>query len=154
MSIEFRSAAEAADRDPDAPIEFEDLVIKDAQGKHAQKFYFEPPSTTQIALYTASFGSNPTEMTAMGATMDFLKEVFEPESYDSLIARLKDRNDWLEFDDVPGLIRAIVESATARPTRPSSGSTSTQKPGGRRLTDHLPPQEQTRSRSTRSASAT
>lgn len=112
------------------------------------------PTEDQIALFAAAFGDDAKEANVMSSTMDFLRNVLVKESYHEIRARIADRNDPVGIETMQQILEWIFEEFAGFPTQPSSGSTSSRRPGGEKLTDHLPPKAQTRSRSPRGASAT
>ncbi len=147
-ALEFRTAAQA-DQSIDDLIE---VNIADARGGNIETYEALVPTEDQVIIYMSYFDEST--VVRLGATRKFMRDVFGEDDANYLLERVADRNDPLDFDTVTQILRGIVEEATARPTRPSTGSTASRRPGGRPLTDHLPPKAQTRSSSRRVASAT
>lgn len=150
-SLDFKTDAKNAE-DDDELIE---LNISDSTGRNTETYLVYSPTETQIALYLASYGEGNLQLLA--ATKEFLYLMFGDEAKsdaDFLLARLKDRHDAFEIGTLTHIILGLIEASTGRPTRPSTGSTQSQRPGGRRLMDKQLPKAQTRSRSVPAASTT
>jgi hypothetical protein len=162
MAKDFTTAAKAAaasDDDEDV-IEFSittpitvmvdgEMVTK----KQTDTFWARYPTDTQIALYSASFGDDGKDLNMMGATIQFLRDVLEKDSYTRMMDKLHDRDDPTEVETLQEILEYLFEEVAARPTVLSSDSSPSPRPGGQRLTDHLPAKASTRSPSRRVASS-
>jgi hypothetical protein len=143
---EFQVAAqEAVDDTPEEQI----LEFSVA----GQDFVASLPTTGQIALVVASAGR--TEAEQLGAVFGFLRGVLQGDGYRRL-------SDLLEAGVLPfevifggddanpdGIVEWIVQAAagTERPTKRSSGSSSSQRAGGPRSTGRSPGKGSIRSNS-------
>lgn len=148
MSKDFAVAAQtASQRDAD------EEVIEFTIGGEGP-YYSYIPDETQVAIYMAAFGDGTADIDLMAETMNFLKEVFEEETFYALKKRLMKRGDPVKLKTLMGVLEWLIEETSARPTKPSSDSMPSQRSTGARSTASSLPKASTRSRSTRSASAT
>lgn len=148
MTKDFALAAQSA-----ADIKRSEEVVEFTLGGEGP-YYSHIPDETQLAIYMAAFTDGNADIDIMAETMSFLKEVFEEDTFKELKARLMDRRDPVKLETLLEILEWIIEEYTARPTKPSSDSTPSQRSTGARSTASLPPKASTRSRSTRSGSAT
>lgn len=147
-SLDFRTQAISADENNETLT----INIGDADGRNVETLEIFVPTETQIAIYLASYDAG--NLATLAATFEFAKTIFDPEDWAYLSDRLKDRDDPFELGTLTDVLLGVIQAAAARPTQRSTGSTASRRAGGPKLTDHLPPKAQTRSRSPRAASAT
>lgn len=147
--LEFRTQAQAAISDED----YVEITILDAQGRNPEVYEVLKPTESQIALYLASYADGNVQM--LNATMKFTETIFGSEDAVYLRDRMNDRADPFTIETLSEIVLGLIQEVNGgRPTRRSTGSTSSRRAGGPKLTDHLPPKGQTRSTSRRNASAT
>lgn len=147
--LEFRTQAQAAIDEDD----YVEITIADAQGRNPEVYEVLKPTETQIAIYLASYADGNVQM--LNATLKFMETIFGEEDAVYLKGRMNERSDPFSLDTLSEIILGLIQEVNGgRPTRRSTGSTSSRRPGGPKLTDHLPPKASTRSRSPRNVSAT
>lgn len=148
MSKDFALAAVSA-----REVELSEEVVEFSVGGEGP-YYSHIPDETQVAIYMAAFSDSTPNIDLMAETMGFLKEVFEPETFVALKARMLKRGDPVNLDTLKAILEWIIEEFTATPTKPSSVSTPSPRSTGTRSTANSQPKASTRSRSVRNASAT
>lgn len=94
----------------------------------------QPPSETQFALLLASMSDTRGTEEGLAAILDFFFDLFDDEDADALKKRLHDRKDPFGFPMMQEILENLVEEWTDRPTKPSSGSTTSRKSTGRSST--------------------
>jgi len=156
---DFTTAAQAAGQDEEeddigftitSPILQPDGSYKNVK----EEFWSLMPTPEQLALYMAAFSDDGKEVNMMAATIQFLRDVVEKPSYDRLMEKLRDRKDPTQIETLQEILEYLFEQVADRPTVPSSGSSPSRRPAGRKSMDHLPAKASTRSPSRRAASST
>lgn len=107
----------------DTPTEFS----IDGTVMHAFK-----PSGGLLAVTMAEFADGNSEPNQMKAMLDFMAEVLDEDGYDYMIGRLRANDDPFDVEHIEQILTWLMEAWTARPTPPSSGSTSSPGNGGPR----------------------
>jgi hypothetical protein len=97
-------------------------------------FVAYPPTPGQAALFMAAQAKNRDIPDHVAGVIDFFDGLLDEESREVFNRRLLDRDDSLDFDIVSEIIEALFEEWSARPTQPSSASTSSRKSAGSRST--------------------
>lgn len=124
---EFVTSAREAVADEDN----EDLVIfkLDDQEVHAYA-----PTPGQLAMMYAAVSDHAKDDKRIAGVVDFFFGLIDEESQRVLSARLMDRNDPFELDQLTEIMGWLVEQWAARPTRSSSVSSPSPPPTGRKST--------------------
>lgn len=147
MSKSFALAAEEANGTAEEALPFT------MDGDDTQLYAYLPGEGQMVLLLgVASELSDPGASSA--AVMDVFWELLSEDTRRHLRRRLLSRTDPFGLADIMNIIEWLVEESTARPTTPSSASTSSQETTGRRSTGTARQRASTRSTSPRTASAT
>lgn len=89
------------------------------------------PTEGQLALLMTAYSSDVRdESTRVAGMIDGSLALFDEPSQHYLQRRLLERDDDFELDDFMNLVQGIVEEWGNRPTKPSSGSTTSPVNGG------------------------
>jgi hypothetical protein len=97
-------------------------------------FVAYPPTPGQAALFMAAQAKNRDVADNVAGVIDFFDGMLDEEGQALFRQRLLDREDSLDFDTVSEIIEALFEEWSARPTQPSSASSSSRKSVGQRST--------------------
>jgi hypothetical protein len=143
---EFTSAAKAAVSDDD-----EDIITFKVDDAEVRAY---PPSPGQLAMMFTSMGDYSTDPKKIAGVIDFILGLLDEDSSQLLGARLMDRRDPFELDQLTAIMEWLVEEWSARPTQPSPASTPSRSSTGRRSTGSVHKMASTRSVSPSVASAT
>lgn len=147
--LEFAAAAEASEAGED-----EDVVEVNVAGK---EYLARRPSTAQYAKFIAAQNGDGADQTA--ALFNMVRAILGEDGYQH-ISRLIDKRA-IDMDDLyggsgqnpdGGIIDRIMGEFGARPTQPSTASSSSQGGTGRRSTGRSPGKGSTRSTSPSTAS--
>lgn len=135
---EFDTAVRVATEDKSAQDEGKTFNIneRDEEGnliRTVQCRYFDP-TEGQVAMTMAAMGRHTNNNTKLAGIIDFMIGVLDEPSHHYIVDRLMDRKDPFGLEDVEGIMMEMIEEWTGRPTQPPSGSTSSQRPGGRNST--------------------
>jgi hypothetical protein len=98
------------------------------------EFIAYPPTPGQAALFMAAQAKNRDVADSVAGVIDFFDGLLDEDGQALFHQRLLDRDDSLDFDIVSEIIEALFEEWSARPTQPSSASTSSRKSAGSRST--------------------
>jgi hypothetical protein len=122
------------------------------------QLYAYRPTEGQMVLLLGLVDIDETDMQkGVGAAADLMGVFWESLDEDTaghLRRRMRSRTDRFGMGDVMNIIEWLVEEASARPTTPPSGSTSSPGSTGTRSTASARQKASTRSPSRRTASAT
>ena len=99
-----------------------------------ETFTAYPPTGAQLALAMAAQGSHSSMSDRMAGLMDFLAGILDDKGMERFRVRLQDRDDPFDMDTVEAVILWLTEEWAARPTQSGSGSRSSRRSSGRRLT--------------------
>lgn len=105
--------------------------------KRVECRYFEP-GDGQLAFLMASVGRHTSLPTKLAGVINFFVEVLDEPSHQYIVGRLLDRDDEFGIEEVTEIMESMVEEWTGRPTQPPSGSTRSQRSGGRKSTARTP----------------
>ena len=107
----FDTAARRGKTAVNNPIDIEFQIDGESLTAH-------PPSSGQLALFMS--GSSDGGMKTVRSMFDFMAAILDEADYAVLEGKL---HDGIDLDVVTDIIRYVVEEWSARPTKPSSGST-------------------------------
>lgn len=93
-----------------------------------------PPTPTQFAYFMAAQAEHKTDSDHIAGVIDFFDGMLDEEDRRLFRRRLLDRDDTMEFEIVQEITQSLVEEWSARPTSPSSESSTSQQNGGRKST--------------------
>lgn len=110
-----------------------------------RQYTYYPPTDGQFAMYMVNTGRRSTVDDKIGAVVDFFLGMFDSEDQSILSNRLLDRDDDFGMEMVKQIMDSMVEEWSGRPTKRSTGSTSSQTSAGPRST--RPTRKSTSSRS-------
>jgi hypothetical protein len=96
------------------------------------------PQDGQLAILMAATGRHSSEQEQVAGFINFFCATLDDESSSYIVSRLLDRKDPYGLDEVQEVMEWMIEEWTGRPTKPSSGSTRSQRTGGRKSTQSTP----------------
>lgn len=122
---EFVTAARVAEEQDDEYISFkvDDIEV------HAYE-----PSPGQLAMMYSSLSDHARDEKRIAGVVDFFFGLLDSDQARILGARLLDRNDSFELEQITEIMGWLVEEWAARPTRPSSASSASPTSTGRKST--------------------
>lgn len=118
------------------------------------QLYALMPTESDIALVAGAMSQYAEDAEKAVAVLDLFWSLMDLETARHLRRRMRDRKDPFGVPDVMNVLEWVVEEATGRPTKPSSGSTASQPSTGARSTASSQRKTSTRSRSRQIDSAT
>jgi hypothetical protein len=92
------------------------------------------PAEGQYMVFMASTGRHSTTQDQIAAVTNFFVDLFDKESQAYLVGRLLDRDDPFGIETINKIMDAMAEEWGGRPTKSSTGSTSSRRTGGRKST--------------------
>jgi hypothetical protein len=93
-----------------------------------------PPTGGQLALVMAAQAEHSSVVEKIAGLVNFLDSILDEDAVASYRARLMDRDDPFDFDNVEAIVEWLMEEWSARPTKQPSDYRPPQRRGGRRLT--------------------
>lgn len=97
------------------------------------------PTDGQIAIYMAETGRHASVNDRTAAVINLFMSLFNEEDQSYLAHRLLDRDDPFGTEQIAEILNAMLEDWSGRPIQPSTGSTRSRTPGGRKSTRPTPP---------------
>lgn len=98
------------------------------------EFTAYPPTESQVAYMLASQARGRDVTDSIAGVIDFFDGILDDRAQEVFRRRLLDRDDPFDFAMVREIIEGLMEEWTARPTRPSRGSTTSRRSTGARST--------------------
>lgn len=89
-----------------------------------------PPTESQVAYMLSSQARGRDVTDSIAGVIDFFDGILDKHAQEVFRRRLLDREDPFDFAMVREIIEGLMEEWTARPTKPSRGSTSSRRSTG------------------------
>jgi hypothetical protein len=148
MSKVFELAAKASEQEVIEPFEF----TLEADPDTPLRIF--PPKPAQMALLTAATSSNAEENETVGTFITTFFSMLDHDSARRLRARMFDREDPFDVEDLVKIMTWAAQEAAARPTQSSPDSSPSRTTNGQRSGASARRRASTRSRSASTSSAT
>lgn len=120
--------------DDDTPVT---VTLPSVDGEGVDEYQVIPPTAEQLVLFASSFTD---AAKAPAALMELLEDLFEPDDFAKIRTRMRaKRGDpaRLRMGQLAQVIESVMEGKADFPTQPSSASSSSDKPTGRRSTGRV-----------------
>lgn len=129
---EFVTAAERIENETDPDDDYVEFAVDGFEVKAYR------PDDGQLAVLYAMTGRHTDTTDKIAGTVNFFFGLLDDESHTHLAKRLMDRRDEFGIAKVNEILQYLVEQWSGRPTRPSPGSSGSQRSTGQKSTRRTP----------------